>query len=91
MIMGQALEMCVDCKNKRGCDTCVDLHNWIMEHLDAEPVRYGEWIMLNEHACVCTCCHNVSSNTYYFCPECGAKMEKEQLPELNGGKRMVIK
>lgn len=36
--MGQALEMCVHCENKRGCDTCTDLHNWIMEHLDAVPV-----------------------------------------------------
>lgn len=38
--MGQALEMCVHCENKRGCDTCTDLHNWIMEHL--EPKQ--EWV-----------------------------------------------
>lgn len=36
--MGQALEMCVHCENKRGCDNCDDLHNWIMEHLEAVPV-----------------------------------------------------
>lgn len=34
--MGQALEMCVHCDNKRGCDSCTDLHEWIMEHLEME-------------------------------------------------------
>lgn len=34
--MGQALEMCVRCENKRGCDLCADLHEWIMEHLEME-------------------------------------------------------
>ena len=34
--MGQALEMCVRCENKRGCDLCTDLHEWIMEHLEME-------------------------------------------------------
>ena len=33
--MGQALKFCRDCESKRGCDTCQDLHEWIMEHLDA--------------------------------------------------------
>lgn len=42
--MGQALEMCVNCENKRGCDTCTDLHNWIMEHLDAKQ----EWISVKD-------------------------------------------
>ena len=36
--MGQALKFCTTCENKRGCDLCTDLHNWIMEHLDAEKV-----------------------------------------------------
>lgn len=36
--MGQALPFCVPCENKRGCDTCVDLHNWIMEKLGAVEV-----------------------------------------------------
>lgn len=44
MSMGQALEMCVHCENKRGCDTCTDLHNWIMEHL--EPKQ--EWISVKD-------------------------------------------
>lgn len=36
--MGQALEFCVGCEHPRDCDTCVDLHEWIVEHLDAVPV-----------------------------------------------------
>ena len=42
--MGQALEMCVRCETKRSCDTCTDLHNWIMEHL--EPKQ--EWISVKD-------------------------------------------
>ena len=42
--MGQALEMCVNCENKRGCDTCTDLHNWIMEHLEPEQ----KWISVKD-------------------------------------------
>lgn len=36
--MGQALKFCTRCENKRGCDLCADLHEWIMEHLDTEKV-----------------------------------------------------
>lgn len=36
--MGQALKFCTRCENKRGCDLCADLHEWIMEHLDAVSV-----------------------------------------------------
>jgi len=42
--MGQALEMCVRCETKRSCDTCTDLHNWIMERLEYEPVKHGKWV-----------------------------------------------
>ena len=36
--MGQALKFCTRCENKRGCDLCADMHEWIMERLDAEKV-----------------------------------------------------
>ena len=36
--MGQALKFCTRCENQRGCDLCADLHEWIMEHLEAEKV-----------------------------------------------------
>lgn len=32
--MGQALPFCVECADKRGCDSCTDLHNWIIEHME---------------------------------------------------------
>lgn len=34
--MGQALKFCRECGNKRGCDDCQDLHEWIMERLEAD-------------------------------------------------------
>ena len=36
--MGQVLKFCTRCENQRGCDLCADLHEWIMERLDAVPV-----------------------------------------------------
>ena len=32
--MGQALEMCKGCETPRDCDICIDLHEWIMEHME---------------------------------------------------------
>lgn len=59
--MGQALDICVHCENKRGCDTCTDLHNWIMEHLEAKQ----EWISVKDRMpekmewVLCACRGNV--------------------------------
>lgn len=52
--MGQALKFCTRCENKRGCDLCADLHEWIMEHLDAvSVVRCRECIYCDpeRHTC----------------------------------------
>lgn len=78
--MGQALKMCVGCANPRGCDTCTDLHNWIMERLDAEPVRHGEWVETGFSSCVwwkyrCDKCGCPQDNKHNYCPNCGAKMD----------------
>lgn len=32
--MGQALSFCNGCETPRDCDSCTDLHNWIMEALE---------------------------------------------------------
>lgn len=40
--MGQALPMCEGCQTPRDCDICIDLHNWIMEHM------YPQWINAND-------------------------------------------
>ena len=43
--------------------------------VDAVEVVHGRWAIINEYCCVCSVCHNASIQTYYFCPECGAKMD----------------
>lgn len=35
----------------------------------------GRWAFVGD-ACVCSVCHNASTQDYYFCPECGADMER---------------
>lgn len=82
--MGQALEMCVNCENKRGCDLCPDLHEWIMEHLDAVPVRHGKWIEDTPHR---------DAEGYiiqqFYCSECG-RYEEEREPYCNCGAMMDL-
>lgn len=45
--MGQALKMCVGCETQMDCYKCTELHEWIMEHMGAEPVRHGWWKEFN--------------------------------------------
>mgnify|MGYP003290622290 CR=1 FL=1 len=40
----------------------------------AEVVN-GRWAIINDYCCVCSVCHKASTQTYYYCPECGAKMD----------------
>lgn len=84
--MGQALKMCANCENKRGCDTCIDLHNWIMEHIDTEPVRHGKWIVTaGGKQCTCSVCGEEFDNTCNYdirkdwkcCPVCRCLMDGE--------------
>jgi hypothetical protein len=53
---------------------------------DVEPVRHGEWFLLDECAnegVYCSVCHKKVYKTHYanqklkskFCPNCGAKMD----------------
>lgn len=52
--------------------------------IEAEPVKHGEWLLRHEghgHYWECSVCHTnpciyVTNNTKY-CPNCGAKMDKE--------------
>ena len=43
--------------------------------VDAVEVVHGRWAIIDEDCCVCSVCHKHSIQTYYFCPECGAKMD----------------
>ena len=64
---------------------------YMVEHLptaDVQEVRHGKWILLNECAnegIYCSACHKKVYQTDYanqklksnYCPNCGAKMDKE--------------
>lgn len=63
---------------------------------DVIEVRHGRWICINKRygEYECSVCHGVDSNCsdYYgihavteqeFCPNCGAKMDKEEADELD--------
>lgn len=43
----------------------------------ADHLKHGKWTMLAGDYCVCSECNKTSTQTYYFCPECGAKMDGE--------------
>lgn len=83
--MPQALKMCVGCLTPNGCSNCLGLHEWIMEHLDSEPVVYGRWIMRGgkRYCSVCgdrACVTRDTDDFWYtegtkYCPNCGSKME----------------
>ena len=58
--------------------------------VDAEPVRHGKWIhnkwseMRHDYDCSLCGCRitgvdpfSLSATAYYYCPECGAKMDEE--------------
>lgn len=56
--------------------------------IDAEPIRHGKWIVLDECAnegVYCSCCHKKVYKLPYanqrlnsnYCPNCGAKMGSE--------------
>lgn len=44
--------------------------------LDVAPVKHGHWQILTDYCCVCSVCHKSSPVDYYYCPECGAMMER---------------
>ena len=43
--------------------------------IDAVEVVHGRWSFIGENCCVCSVCHKHAIADYYFCPECGAKMD----------------
>ena len=42
---------------------------------DAVEVVHGRWSFIGENCCVCSVCHKHAIADYYFCPNCGAKMD----------------
>lgn len=51
-----------------------------MPTVASEPIRYGKWIEGADGSCMCSECGKVIRYTIgYYCPNCGAKMEGEQI------------
>lgn len=48
---------------------------------DVEPVRHGKWVVESydprEHISKCSCCGEAEAWTTKYCPNCGARMDKE--------------
>ena len=46
---------------------------------DVVPVRHGRWIPYNVKDClyVCSECHSLPKDRTRYCPNCGARMDKE--------------
>lgn len=51
---------------------------------DVEPVKHGHWTEtvipgeVPDYDCVCSLCGKSGLPIYNFCPNCGAKMDKEK-------------
>lgn len=48
---------------------------------DVAPVRHGRWIASHDEFCACSICKYpvyVGWNKTNYCPNCGAKMDKEE-------------
>lgn len=76
---------CKDCDSYRGilCRAChiQDALDAIEDSpaVDAESVRCGTWMppAIGPYGCLCSRCHLQADNDFDYCPNCGAKMDKE--------------
>ena len=73
---------------------CIDLLDSIPD-ADVAPVRHGEWLKAEDDYCglniiQCSICHeewcfeiddDVIDLNYHYCPNCGAKMDKDVADE----------
>ena len=94
---GKFQEGCTGCDEPgEGCIECIvdEIDNF--PAADVAPVVHGRWICINKRygEYECSVCHGVDANCsdYYgihavteqeFCPNCGAKMDKEETNELD--------
>lgn len=52
-----------------------------MPTIDAEPVRHGHWIKVDDDVPIaydCSECDAMVSRPYNYCPNCGAKMGEDK-------------
>ena len=70
------------------CDRVLAIADWIEAHRDVAPVRHGRWIegklpmyrwggekIGEKSTWKCSVCHDVGFWGYYYCPNCGARMD----------------
>lgn len=71
---------------KYRCEITGELHYGSDDcNVEFEPVRHGEWIentlfglgVEKYHGFKCSVCNEHTGNITNFCPNCGAKMDKE--------------
>lgn len=68
------------------CDKCIeDLKNWY--HKESAPC--GHWIysgydeVIGEFMYDCSCCGGISDGMYFYCKDCGAKMDEDSEVDNN--------
>ena len=50
---------------------------------DVEPIRHGHWCNIGSLSCRCSECGCKSSQETAYCPNCGARMDKEDEHETD--------
>lgn len=76
--------------------SCVNMLPPAYERKNAEPVRHGKWIEQEDWGDTyydCSVCGESfvllegtpRENLYYYCPNCGAKMDKDSTEDDEGG------
>lgn len=73
-------------------ENVIDIYIYVAPTVDAELIRHGEWKAEHEHTYIgnsckewdnfyCPFCDVPSNAPYYYCPNCGAKMDGERKEE----------
>lgn len=68
-----------DCfKNYDGYSMAFDMIDE-MPRADVQKVKHGKWETSKgeKYSSRCSCCNCYSTDDYKYCPNCGAKMDKE--------------
>ena len=66
---------CLNCKSNLRCDMIQELSE--IPAADVAPVRHGRWINCGWSVRCSICDFDMPFSTRNYCPNCGAKMDKE--------------
>lgn len=54
----------------------------VVPYVEAEPIKHGRWKSLGKYDRECSCCLGIVDVTNYrYCPNCGAKMDLDEVEE----------